>query len=85
MKVWTYYDYDTSSPELKSTKNICILNSFYLFHLVLDMCQSQPCQNGGTCVDNINSYTCNCLPDYTGPNCDIGIIVYDRKVENRYI
>ena len=47
------------------------------------MCQSQPCQNGGTCVDDIDSYTCNCLPDYTGPNCGTGNIVYDRKVENR--
>lgn len=22
--------------------------------------QSSPCQNGGICVDGINSYTCNC-------------------------
>ena len=59
--------------------------SFHLFQFVLDIdeCQSQPCQNGGACVDVIDSYICNCLPDFTGPNCEIGNIVYDRKIENR--
>ena len=28
--------------------------------------------NGATCVDGVNSYTCDCAPGYTGQYCDIG-------------
>ena len=43
--------------------------------LVLDIddCASAPCQNGGTCVDGINSYTCNCVYGYTGDHCQTGM------------
>ena len=29
-------------------------------------CSSNPCQNGATCKDEINKYTCECKPGYTG-------------------
>ena len=32
-------------------------------------CISNPCLNGGTCLNGINSYTCTCPPGYTGSNC----------------
>ena len=32
-----------------------------------------PCQNGGTCVDGINSYNCNCNVGYSGDNCETNI------------
>ena len=38
-----------------------------------DDCLSNPCQNGGTCQDEINSYTCNCTAGFTGHDCEIGI------------
>lgn len=28
--------------------------------------------NGGTCVDGVRSYTCNCLAGFTGDRCDKG-------------
>ena len=31
-------------------------------YLDIDECASNPCQNGGTCVDDINTYNCNCDP-----------------------
>ena len=37
-----------------------------------DECTSNPCSNGGTCQDAVNSYTCNCIPGYTGPQCKDG-------------
>ncbi|WAR08539.1 FBP3-like protein [Mya arenaria] len=38
----------------------------------IDECASAPCVNGASCSDGINSYTCNCVPGYTGLNCQIG-------------
>ncbi|XP_053229434.1 protein crumbs homolog 2 [Podarcis raffonei] len=35
----------------------------------IDECTSQPCQNGGSCVDLVNSYQCHCLPGYSGVEC----------------
>ena len=39
----------------------------------INECDRNPCQNGGTCVDKINSYQCECVPGYTGTNCITGI------------
>ncbi|XP_073647234.1 fibulin-7 isoform X4 [Tursiops truncatus] len=32
-------------------------------------CSSQPCQNGGTCVEGVNQYKCICPPGRTGSRC----------------
>ena len=32
-------------------------------------CDSTPCQNGGSCIDGIDSFTCKCQNGYTGINC----------------
>ena len=32
-------------------------------------CSPNPCQNGGTCTDGVNSYTCSCAAGFTGDNC----------------
>ncbi|XP_011376157.1 fibulin-7 isoform X2 [Pteropus vampyrus] len=32
-------------------------------------CSSQPCQNGGTCVEGVNQYKCVCPPGRTGSRC----------------
>lgn len=39
----------------------------------IDECASNPCKNGGTCKDGIDSYSCECAPGYEGYNCDNGI------------
>ena len=38
----------------------------------IDECASSPCQNGSQCVDDINGYTCQCLPGWTGTSCETG-------------
>ena len=50
----------------------------HVFHVVVctgfDACQSTTCQNGGTCqTDDINLYTCSCLEQFTGRNCELGM------------
>ncbi|CAG5861826.1 unnamed protein product [Menidia menidia] len=39
----------------------------------VDECASNPCQNEGTCKDQINSFTCECRPGYTGIHCETDI------------
>lgn len=39
------------------------------YHTDINECLSNPCQNGGTCSNHINSYTCACVLGYTGTNC----------------
>ncbi|XP_051039368.1 fibulin-7 [Phodopus roborovskii] len=33
-------------------------------------CSSQPCHNGGTCVEGVNQYRCICPPGKTGNRCE---------------
>ena len=35
-------------------------------------CASNPCSNDDSCTDVVNGYKCNCLPGYTGVNCETG-------------
>ncbi|XP_048775118.1 von Willebrand factor A domain-containing protein 2-like [Ostrea edulis] len=39
----------------------------------INECASNPCQNGGTCHNGNNLYTCTCLPGWTGHDCEIDI------------
>ena len=45
-----------------------------LFHVSTDIdeCASSPCKNGATCNDLVNSYSCDCVPGYTGTHCEQG-------------
>lgn len=50
-----------------------LVSPFYLTDI--DDCQSNPCQNGGTCIDEINSFVCLCLPSYGGAACEKGNVL----------
>ena len=39
----------------------------------IDECAAGHCQNGATCEDHVNSYSCDCAPGYTDYNCSTGI------------
>ena len=36
----------------------------------IDDCSSNPCLNGGSCIDRINAYNCTCSDNYIGKNCE---------------
>ena len=35
----------------------------------MDECSSNPCANGGTCVDSVNGYLCQCAEGFADTNC----------------
>ncbi|KAL6069282.1 hypothetical protein STEG23_019741, partial [Scotinomys teguina] len=37
----------------------------------INECVSNPCLNGGTCIDGINGFTCDCTNSWTGYYCQI--------------
>uniref|UniRef100_A0A8C9EV35 Crumbs cell polarity complex component 2 n=1 Tax=Pavo cristatus TaxID=9049 RepID=A0A8C9EV35_PAVCR len=39
----------------------------------INECESQPCQNGGHCVDLVDGFLCHCLPGYSGVECAVNI------------
>ncbi|CAG2201468.1 NOTCH2 [Mytilus edulis] len=53
-------------------------SSFLLYFMssqILDIneCASNPCRNGGLCLDLINNHRCHCQEGYTGFNCQTNI------------
>uniref|UniRef100_F7D6Z7 Coagulation factor VII n=1 Tax=Monodelphis domestica TaxID=13616 RepID=F7D6Z7_MONDO len=43
---------------------------FWIYYNDGDQCASNPCQNGGTCVDQFQSYICFCPARFEGRNCE---------------
>ena len=55
-----------------------MINKIEILSENIDVCASNPCQNGGTCVHGINyttTYICKCDVGYVGHNCDKGIFI----------
>ncbi|XP_056629070.1 coagulation factor VII [Triplophysa dalaica] len=46
------------------------LEDFWRRYTEPDPCQSNPCQNGATCVHQVNTYICICTVNYEGRNCN---------------
>ena len=38
----------------------------------VDDCLSEPCENGGSCTDGLNNYTCDCVLPWSGITCASG-------------
>uniref|UniRef100_A0A8C0H4T2 Coagulation factor VII n=1 Tax=Chelonoidis abingdonii TaxID=106734 RepID=A0A8C0H4T2_CHEAB len=48
---------------------LCVL----IITQIANQCDSDPCQNGGTCVDHFQAYVCLCPEEYKGKNCEKGL------------
>ena len=62
---------------------VSIISIFFNWYFVdINECASNPCQNGGSCQDGTNRYTCRCLPGYAGSRCQVGkFIILINKYE----
>ena len=62
---------DRNSKEDCSLTNICLFLGFNGTNCEnnIDDCGGNLCQNGGKCRDGINTYTCDCPPNWTGEYC----------------
>lgn len=64
--------------DISNLKDSCNISSpsnnlrISFLYTEIDECESTPCQNGGTCVDALDSYTCTCVVGYTGLSCEAG-------------
>ncbi|KAH3812262.1 hypothetical protein DPMN_140688 [Dreissena polymorpha] len=54
---------------IKNQSAEIIVNVFYSD---ANECASSPCQNGATCNNLLDAYTCTCVPGYEGTNCNTG-------------
>ena len=54
----------------------------YDYNLIEDgyECNSNPCLNGGSCIEGCSSYSCSCPPEYTGNNCQEYMGMYDLNI-----
>ncbi|GAB0195714.1 fibulin-7-like [Grus japonensis] len=48
----------------------------------IDDCSSNPCANGGTCVDGNQSYMCLCAQGWSGPSCQSPVYAYWVTLNN---
>jgi hypothetical protein len=47
-------------------------------------CAGSPCKNGGTCVDGINAYTCNCTGSWSGSTCQNATLTISASARGFY-
>ena len=65
----------SSNDIVPSPHSWCPVSKLMTIATVLELfCASEPCLNGGTCMEGgVNSFTCMCLQNFTGPQCQTGI------------
>ena len=55
----------------------------------VDECETVECANGGTCINQVGSFYCDCPQGYTGDYCIIGLyvfpIIYDSHKQTPFI
>ncbi len=53
------------------SKILIFMEMFYIDYPDVNDCVSNPCRNGGTCIDGISSFQCFCPDGWEGDLCDL--------------
>eukprot|EP00058_Branchiostoma_floridae_P005483 XP_002590971.1 hypothetical protein BRAFLDRAFT_69478 [Branchiostoma floridae] len=61
--------YLDSADGYSAKTDSCTEPHHYVCQSDIDECSSSPCQNGGVCLNGVNSYHCYCPFGYTGDSC----------------
>ena len=48
--------------------------------LKVNACVPYPCQNGGSCTNLVTNYTCQCLPEFMGRNCEVSLASFTVSI-----
>ena len=54
----------------------------YFAFLDIDDCAGKPCLNEGKCVDEVNSYRCDCKSGFEGKSCEISKLMHGKFISN---
>ena len=66
--------------QIDFNKHKTIFTIIYVLYSDIDECASNPCQNGGTCADDVNRYDCTCEAGYTGADCETSRPTYNNEL-----
>ncbi|CAG2257520.1 unnamed protein product [Mytilus edulis] len=50
----------------------------------INECLSNPCQNGATCTDEVNGYSCGCTSGFSGVTCHLDVSDISPKTESTH-
>ena len=50
-----------------------IFKTLFFFGIDVNECASNPCLNGGSCIDLIGRFSCRCPEGFDGKNCENGL------------
>ena len=48
------------------------------FFTDIDDCSPSPCENGGTCTDLVDDFSCDCAAGFTGFTCETSILTFSN-------
>ena len=64
---------DGTHPEVPPSSSQCTIPGTFEYYVKVNECGSEPCQNGGFCTPGTRSYSCQCMPGWSGENCDVDV------------
>ena len=59
-------------PPIRPRESYIVITMINYTFTEINECASSPCQNGATCNDLLDRYTCTCVSGYQGTRCETG-------------